>query len=339
MLELSPPALVWRNVRLHQVSAPQPLPITGALTACAFVWAVWTHFVGQCARVGARSRVWPVDAQSYVQKVEVVNPHGAAVDFSVRLGSPGRYTVSPRTARVQPGERVLLTVKLRVDRFPNVARGQRGQRDHIFLTSPVFEQRLDSTFYLRPRDGGKSGPQGAPAPAAAPETARRGAAGATGAVEPSPSPVPEGGEGGTHAAATVPGAGSSGEAGDEGSAVESEGQPLRDDLQAAEQRVRDLEVEVAALREDNARHVQMRELLSAQAPDVQAVVDAAVQHERESFNARSAKVLHILRIKDNEIERLQGELEQAQATAADVQERLEQRFAPPLSPPPPSPLL
>lgn len=262
-----------------------------------------------------------------------MNPHAAAVDFSVRLGSPGRYTVSPRTARVQPGQSVVLTVKLRVDRFPNVARGQRGQRDHIFLTSPVFEQRLDSTFYLRPRDGAQSRPQGGTAP----EPARRASAAAGRAAGPSEPPATEGAAAQARAEEEEgAGAGEFGEAGSGSSAVEDEAQPLRDDLHAAEQRVRDLEGEVAALREDNARHVQMRELLSAQAPDVQAVVDAAVQHERESFNARSAKVLHILRIKDSEIERLQGELEQAQAAAADVQERLEQRCALPATVLPPS---
>lgn len=36
MLELSPSALVWRNVRLHQVRGPHSPLTTGALAAYAF---------------------------------------------------------------------------------------------------------------------------------------------------------------------------------------------------------------------------------------------------------------------------------------------------------------
>lgn len=52
--------------------------------------------------------------QAYRQTVRVSNPLRAPVEASVRAGSSDRYTVSPSTFTVQPGQSVDVDVRLKV---------------------------------------------------------------------------------------------------------------------------------------------------------------------------------------------------------------------------------
>jgi hypothetical protein len=92
---------------------------------------------------------------AYMQRVSVGNPHDAPVTVEIKCSAAARYQVSPAGPITIPSRgEATLTVRLKVDAFPNRRRGVSGQRDSFHLKGAFFGQKFFSTFYL---DGGGGG--------------------------------------------------------------------------------------------------------------------------------------------------------------------------------------
>ncbi len=82
----------------------------------------------------------------YSQCVRLTNPADYAVTFTVKPGSPERYTVLPSgPIRLEPNHSTLLEVRLKLLRAPK-KRG--GQRDVFHIHADLFEQKFFGLFYI-----------------------------------------------------------------------------------------------------------------------------------------------------------------------------------------------
>jgi hypothetical protein len=87
---------------------------------------------------------------AYTQRVTVKNPHDAQVTVGIKCSASSRYQVSPAGDINLPANgQVILTIRLKIESFPNRMRGTRGQRDSFHLKGSFFEQKFFSTFYLQ----------------------------------------------------------------------------------------------------------------------------------------------------------------------------------------------
>ena len=87
---------------------------------------------------------------AYTQQITISNPHDAPVTVTLKCSAASRYQVSPAGAlEIAARGQVSITVRLKVDAFPNRMRGTRGQRDSFQLKGTFFEQKFFSTFYLQ----------------------------------------------------------------------------------------------------------------------------------------------------------------------------------------------
>ena len=86
---------------------------------------------------------------AYTQRIIIGNPHDAPVSVTIKPSATSRYQVSPSGEIELPSNgQVVLTIRLKVESFPNRQRGARGQRDSFHLKGAFFEQKFFSTFYL-----------------------------------------------------------------------------------------------------------------------------------------------------------------------------------------------
>eukprot|EP00873_Tetraselmis_striata_P027154 jgi/Tetstr1/447418/TSEL_034852.t2 len=87
--------------------------------------------------------------QSYTQTVTVTNNLAATTEFSIRPGSAERYSVSPASLRLQPGESGRVAITLRVLRFARTRKSdEHGQRDIFHIKSAFFDQKFYATFHF-----------------------------------------------------------------------------------------------------------------------------------------------------------------------------------------------
>ena len=87
---------------------------------------------------------------AYTQRIIISNPHDAPVTVALKCSAASRYQISPAGALEIPARgQVTVTIRLKVDSFPNRMRGTRGQRDSFQLKGAFFEQKFFSTFYLQ----------------------------------------------------------------------------------------------------------------------------------------------------------------------------------------------
>jgi hypothetical protein len=86
----------------------------------------------------------------------VTNTARAPLEVEVRAGSADRYSVSPASLRLGPGESADLSVTLRVLRFGQRAKAvEAGQRDWVavkVVNFPSQDQRFHATFFLDPAE-------------------------------------------------------------------------------------------------------------------------------------------------------------------------------------------
>ncbi len=92
---------------------------------------------------------WDVDTQDkflltcplqvYTCTLRLTNTLKGPVEAEIRVGSSDRYSVSPASLRLRPGESAAVEVRLRVLRFANKQKAvEHGQRDsfHIKVRFP-----------------------------------------------------------------------------------------------------------------------------------------------------------------------------------------------------------
>ena len=80
---------------------------------------------------------------AYVQRLSVGNPHDAPVTVEIKCSAAARYQVSPSgPITIPPRGEATLTVRLKVDTFPNRRRGVSGQRDSFHLKGAFFGQKF-----------------------------------------------------------------------------------------------------------------------------------------------------------------------------------------------------
>ena len=89
--------------------------------------------------------------QAYSTSLCLTNPLAGAVDITLKASSP-RYTVSPAHLTLNPGQSIVVTVRLYVAHFPNYHKGVQGHEDFISIKSLYFEQKVDVTLFLHKRD-------------------------------------------------------------------------------------------------------------------------------------------------------------------------------------------
>ena len=78
--------------------------------------------------------------QAYCHTVKVTNTLEASVEATVRAGSPERYSLSPASIALKPGESTCIDVRLRILKFAAKRKAiEQGQRDifHIKVTFVV----------------------------------------------------------------------------------------------------------------------------------------------------------------------------------------------------------
>ena len=88
--------------------------------------------------------------QSYTSSLCLTNGQAISIDISIRPSS-SRYHVSPSRVHLNPGQSIVITVRLHITHFPNYALGVRGQTDSIQISSTFFEQKVDVHFFLSPK--------------------------------------------------------------------------------------------------------------------------------------------------------------------------------------------
>lgn len=247
--------------------------------------------------------------QTYVQQVEIANSTSASLAISIRPSAASRYSVTPESAQLRPGEAVAVAVRLHVSSFPNVRRGREGQRDSFIVRSNLAEQKFSATLYLRTDGAGATEPRGRPA------ARRRGAAAAPAAssssrsrshsrprpASRSPSPAPE---------AIVPGSAAPGGMAADAAAAAAASGPVSPAPSAGGSSL--VEAELHTLRATVAAAM-------TGAPEAVASMAAAVQAERDEMERKSERVLRILRAKDGAMAALRA---QADRERLDLQHRL-----------------
>lgn len=126
-LTLGPQELFFSSVRLNQARmqlAAQCSNDQGAVAHCnhACMWSLSP----------APTESWHVlpGCQTYCQTLTVSNHLQATVEAQLRAGSPERYSLSPSSITVKPGQSVTVDVRLRLLRFANKQKAvEQGQRD------------------------------------------------------------------------------------------------------------------------------------------------------------------------------------------------------------------
>jgi hypothetical protein len=95
--------------------------------------------------------------QAYTTSLCISNPLAISVDFSLRPSNT-RYHLSPNRVHLNPGQSIVVTVRLHIAHYPNYIKGVKGQSDSIQLSSAFFEQKIDATFFLHPRSSNSRSP-------------------------------------------------------------------------------------------------------------------------------------------------------------------------------------
>ena len=85
---------------------------------------------------------------AYTARVELVNPHDAAVDLTIKPSAAQRYQVRPEKVHLPAGGTVTVVVRLKVMHFPNRKKAKEGQRDYFHMKSRYFEQKFFTTFVV-----------------------------------------------------------------------------------------------------------------------------------------------------------------------------------------------
>ena len=91
--------------------------------------------------------------ESYTSNLLLTNPLSTHVSVTLRSSAPGRYVIAPNQINIQPGQSVVVTVRLHISNFPAYDKGVRGQEDHIQVSSSFFEQKINTTIFLQKRPG------------------------------------------------------------------------------------------------------------------------------------------------------------------------------------------
>jgi hypothetical protein len=94
--------------------------------------------------------------ESYTSNLVLSNPLSTHVSVTLRPSAPGRYVIAPNQINMQPGQSVVVTVRLHINNFPAYEKGVRGQEDHIQVSSSFFEQKISTTVFLQKRPGTSS---------------------------------------------------------------------------------------------------------------------------------------------------------------------------------------
>ncbi|KAK9819108.1 hypothetical protein WJX74_002074 [Apatococcus lobatus] len=92
--------------------------------------------------------------QAYCHTVKVTNTLEVSVEAAIRAGSPERYSLSPASIALKPGESACIDVRLRILRFAAKRKAiEQGQRDIFHIKATYFDQKFHSTFFLAPEPG------------------------------------------------------------------------------------------------------------------------------------------------------------------------------------------
>ncbi|KAK9818004.1 hypothetical protein WJX72_005629 [[Myrmecia] bisecta] len=93
--------------------------------------------------------------QGYCQTVTFTNNLKATVEATIRAGSSDRYSVSPTSICLKPGQSATVDVRLRVLRFAQKKKAvEQGQRDIFHVKATYFDQKFFATFFLAPEELG-----------------------------------------------------------------------------------------------------------------------------------------------------------------------------------------
>ncbi len=87
--------------------------------------------------------------RDYVKVFLVTNSFESEVTVSIRSGAPTRYSLSPSAMTLAPGQSMSVSLKLRVNSFPNRQKGEQGQRDILHIKTTFFDQKIPVVFYLK----------------------------------------------------------------------------------------------------------------------------------------------------------------------------------------------
>lgn len=120
ILLLNPPEVVFRDVQFSQVRL------------CCVVLLCSATTVVQSLQLGI------FFLQVYHQNVSITNTLKGPVEITIKPGSSDRYTVTPSSLRIKPGETVSIDIRLKVLRFAQKQKAiEQGQRDifHIKVES------------------------------------------------------------------------------------------------------------------------------------------------------------------------------------------------------------
>ena len=153
MLTLEPLELVFTDVHLHQARPTLrhvcEEPIASLMMkslSYGYSTRIWGDAAGiliynpgiymYCNEPEAEA---PTCAQAYTQTLTLTNNLRATVEATIRAGSPERYTLSPASLALRPGQSVAVEVVLRVLKYAARRKAaQAGQRDifHVRVTAP-----------------------------------------------------------------------------------------------------------------------------------------------------------------------------------------------------------
>jgi hypothetical protein len=86
---------------------------------------------------------------AYTQRVTVKNPHDAQVTVGIKCSASSRYQVSPAGDINLPANgQVILTIRLKIESFPNRMRGTRGQETSAY-DDPIYRHKIFCVYKYR----------------------------------------------------------------------------------------------------------------------------------------------------------------------------------------------
>ncbi len=86
-------------------------------------------------------KIWAT-VQAYCHTIKITNTLEAAVEATIRPGSPERYSLSPTAINLKPGECACVDVRLRILKYAAKRKAvEQGQKD-IFHIKVIHDKQL-----------------------------------------------------------------------------------------------------------------------------------------------------------------------------------------------------
>jgi chromosome segregation ATPase len=231
------------------------------------------------------------------RNLTITNKSGSRLDFTVRVPCADKIEVLPNRCTVQPGETSSFVIKLRVARLPAGRRRVDAVfKEYIFFKTDFIEKRVAISYSLAAEQPIASGKAGAVSRSM--EDLREAAASQLSDKSGLVSRIT--GQGLQHAR-SKDNDGTAAQQADVNASIISQ---LQNDLHAAQHQLQ------SALSEASFAQ-SVREELDSSFPDVNRLANLVMDRERTEHEARDARVLALLKAKDERISSLEAALSEA----------------------------